>query len=219
MASGFNAHHFALIGEDPPPVDESKAVSYLVGSNGTLARSRRPGLEVGLPVGVNYQPIKGLAPLLPYVKWELPRVPLQLVELMLSVSRTLSTPQPTEVLFHLCHGTPPTGDGIISDGDWNLEAPAQRATAESVEPEETGAGTSTERALIEVHSHHSMEAKFSEGDDADELGWFRIYGVLGNIFEKPEIRVRIALFGHVCEWPAADFFELPDELSDCLKDR
>lgn len=216
-SAGFNAYQFALPSCPLPDVDKSMAVDYLFGSNGTLARSRRPGLEVGLPVGVNYQLVRGLAPVSPYVKWELPRVPLQLVEMMLTVSRTLARPQPTEALFYLCYGDAPVSDGVISDGRWHLEAPAQRATAESVEPEQTGAGTATDRALIEVHSHHSMPADFSPGDDADELGWFRIYAVLGNIFAQAEIRVRIALYGFVCEWPAHEFFELPDELHDRLK--
>lgn len=213
----FTAHHFALPGQPLPEVDDSKAVCYLTGANGTLARSRRPGIEVGLPVGVHFQQVRGLAVVTPYVKWELPRVPLRLVELMLSVSRTLASPQPTEALFYLSYGEIPESDGVISEGGWNLEAPAQRATGESVEPERTGAGTATERALIEVHSHHQMRAEFSAGDDTDELGWFRVYGVIGNIFERPEMRVRVAVFGHACEWRATEFFELPAELNDCLK--
>lgn len=215
--SSFNSHNFARVGQAIPEVDVTKAVDYLHGSNGVLARSRKPGLEVGLPVGVNYQQVKGLMPIQPYVKWEMPLVPRQLVELMLSVSRTMASPQLTEVLFYLSYGEPQTNDGIISEGGWNLEAPSQRATDQSVIPERTGAGTSTERALIEVHSHHVMPATFSDGDDFDELGWFRVYAVIGNIFDKPEVRARIALFGHVCEWQASTFFELPEELNDCLK--
>jgi hypothetical protein len=215
VTSGFNSYQFALPNAPVPAVDESRAVDYLIGSNGVLARSRRPGLEVALPVGVHFQPLRGLAQISPYVKLGVPRVPLQLVEMMLSVSRTLADPQPTEVLLYLNHGEAQTDDGIISEGGWNLEAPAQRATDGSVEPDQTGAGSATDRALIEVHSHHHMTAQFSPGDDHDELGWFRIYGVIGNIFVRPEIRVRIALFGHVCEWSAEEFFELPDELIDC----
>ncbi|HEX8747360.1 MAG TPA: hypothetical protein VF717_09175 [Pyrinomonadaceae bacterium] len=217
ITSGFNSYQFALRGQPLPEVDDSMAVCYLIGANGVLARSRRPGLEVGLPVGVHFQQLRGLEPVTPYVKWDLPRVPMQLVELMLTVSRACASPEPTEALFYLNHGEPHTSDAIISEGGWNLEAPPQRASREWVEPEETGAGSSTERALIEVHSHHYMRAEFSPGDDTDELGWFRVYGVIGNIFERPELRVRVSLFGHGCEWPASEFFELPTELNDCLK--
>lgn len=212
----FNAHSFALHGQPVPPVDETKAIHYLVGSNGTLARSSRPGLEVGVAVGVQFQQARGLAPVAPYVRFGLPRVPRDLVALMLSSSRAIATPTPTEALFYLSHGELPAAHGVVSRGGWHLEAPAQRATAESVEPAETGSGTATERAIIEVHSHHHMAAEFSAGDDVDELGWFRVYAVIGRIFTRPEIRARVALFGHAGEFSAAEFFELPEGLVDCV---
>jgi hypothetical protein len=217
MATDLVTHHFATPGSEPMSVDESKLIEYLHGSNGMLARSRRPGLEVGLPAGWTTRELPGLSPVTPYVHWELPRVPASLVLTMLNVSRAACTPRPAEALFYLSHGAPPADTGqLVTEGGWNLEMPPQRATVESVEPLETGAGTATARALIEVHSHHSMSAEFSPGDDADELGWFRVYAVLGDIFGRAEVRARVALFGHACEWPAAEFFELPDGLRDAL---
>lgn len=217
MTSHLIENHFALPGQPLPAVDESKLVQYFHGSNGVLACSRRPGVEVGLPVGVCFQQVRGLAPLTPYVKWELPRVPRRLVRLMLAVSRDVSAREPAEALFYLSHcAAAEAKDAVASENGWNLEVPRQRATDQSVEPLETGHGTATDRALIEVHSHHSMQAEFSAGDDREELDWFRVYAVLGTIFDAPRVRARVALFGHVCEWPASDFFEMPEELSDSL---
>jgi hypothetical protein len=211
-------HFFLNPGAELPPADESKLVEYVHGSNGVLARSRREGIEAALPAGFSFTDLPGLAPVAPYVRWELPRVPAALVEVMLNVSRAACTPNPAEALFYLHYGPAPEDRGqLVTRDGWNLEMPAQRATADSVEPVETGAGTATARALIEVHSHHSMRADFSEGDDKDEVGWFRVYAILGNIFERPEIRARVSVFGgHVCEWPAREFFELPDELYDAI---
>lgn len=218
MADELVTHLFIDRGAELPAADESKLVEYLHGANGVLARSRRAGLEAAIPAGFNFTALSGLAPVTPYVRWELPRVPAQLVQVMLNASRAACTPNPAEALFYLHYGPAPEDRGqLVTEGGWNLEMPAQRATADSVEPVETGAGTATARALIEVHSHHSMRADFSAGDDADELGWFRVYAILGNIFEAPEVRARVSVFGgHACEWPAEEFFELPDGLRDAL---
>jgi len=68
--------------------------------------------------------------------------------------------------------------------------------------------------LLLIHSHHGMRPEFSRADDADERG-FRLYGVIGNLPEKPEIRMRVGVYGYFWEIPASWALELPDSLMDC----
>lgn len=222
MSFRITENHFALRDEQLPPVDESLLYERVVGSTGTFVRSRKDGLEACVPVAL-YR-MHGLKPVEPYVQWGYPKVPAPLVDLMLQVSRVRSRTVLKEALFHLSFGDahfknciePAFGPSSPSRG-WHLECPDQHATDEEVRPLHQGQGSSEARAIIEVHSHHAGEARFSEKDDADEGGpTFRIYAILGTIFERPTIRARVGLFGHFMEYPAGEFFELPEGLTDCL---
>lgn len=205
-------HHLATRGEHLPPVDESLLLDYVMAQNGTFARGRRPGLEVCVPVA--HYNVRGLRAIQPYAQWGYPRVPAELLALCFTVSQTVARDEPREALFHLSfdieqHDTQPSGH-ILCMAGWHLEFPQQHATASRVEAINKGAGTSEERAIIEVHSHHHEFAFFSEDDDRDEGQMsFRVYGVLGRIFEQPTIRTRIGLFGHFFQYPATEFFEIP----------
>lgn len=209
-----------------PEVDQSKLLDYVVASNGVFARGRRPGLEVCMPITVALDDIRGLEPCEPYAQWGFPRVPLALVEAMLMVSRNVCRQMPREALFHLCFDRSEEFQQTCSahllchDG-WHLEFPEQvpvspARVVDSIKPVHCGEGTSTARAVIEVHSHHSMSAEFSDEDNIDESQGFRIYAVLGDIFQHAKIRARVGLFGHFFEYIAGEFFELPDGLEDCL---
>lgn len=212
-------HHFAQPGQPLPPVDESLLLDVVVGGNGTFVRSRRPGLEACIPIAL-YE-LRGLAPILPYVTWGFPKVPARFLQRILALSRTRCVPELKETLFHLSWNerpTPYTGATTILDftDGWHLEFPDQKAEDNSVVPVETGAGTSTERAIVELHSHHTMPADFSEDDDTDEAQGFRIYAVIGTIFDTPTIRVRVGVFGYFFDYWANEFFELPAEFNDAL---
>jgi hypothetical protein len=52
-----------------------------------------------------------------------------------------------------------------------------------------------------------MRARFSVTDDADEATGFRIYGVVGRIFSKPEIALRVGCHGHFLPIAVDDLFE------------
>lgn len=215
-------HYFAHLGHLLPAVDQSQLLDYVVGSNGTFARGLRPGLEVCMPVSFNLQPIRALAPVKSYVRWDYPQVPKALVEVMLARSKAVCEQGPREALFHLSFSAELSScaEHLACDSGWHVEFPAQHPLpgreTDSIMPDETGAGTSTERALIELHSHHNMRAEFSPDDNTDESQGFRVYAVIGTIFERAMIRARVGLFGHFYEHTASEFFELPDELHDCV---
>jgi hypothetical protein len=96
-----------------------------------------------------------------------------------------------------------------------LIEPDQTRTAASCRPLEQGPGSSHDRALIEIHSHHSMRAEFSRIDDQDEQG-FRLYGVIGRLNRQPEIRLRAGLYGYFWEIPAGLAMNLPAGLKCCV---
>jgi PRTRC genetic system protein A len=211
---GLTQYHFAMPGALLPAVDESKLLDYVVAANGVYARGRRPGLEVCMPVSFNLQSVRGLAEVSSYAQWGFPLVPVGFVEQMLAISKGVCVSFPREALFYLSFIEKTEGRQLAECDGWNLAMPDQHATEESVIPSAPGAGRN---ALIELHSHHSMRAEFSPTDDKDESQGFRVYAVIGTIFEKPMIRTRIGLFGHFFDYPASEFFELPEGLTDCVK--
>lgn len=215
-------HYFARRDEHLPPVDESLWLDYVVGAGGVYARGRRPGLEVCMPIaGARVRGLRGVEP---YVQWGFPRLPARFVERMIGTAKTRCERTPTEALFHLTFDperrfTLEHAGSTVMDfhTGWHLEFPDQAATADRVKPVHQGKGSSEDRAIIEVHSHPYGEAQFSDTDDEDEGALsFRIYAVIGRLFDRPEIRCRVALFGNFMEYTAAEFFDLPAGVRDCV---
>lgn len=218
MSVRLTNHHIAQRGEELPPVDESLLLDYVFASNGTFARGRRPGVEACIQI--SDVPVRGLRRVDPYVQWGYPKVPASMVALMFSISQTIAKSAPREALFHLLFDHEPLNDlrgHVFQENGWHLIFPPQRAEAERVELVDQGPTSSEAHAVIEVHSHHNEPAFFSEQDDADEGTMsFRVYGVLGTIFSNPAIRVRVGMFGHFLEYPASEFFWMPEGVTDLV---
>lgn len=222
MSASSIGHYFARRGEQLPPVDESLWQDYVCGAGGVFTRGRRPGLEVCVPVASAR--VRGLKGVEPYVQWGFPKLPARFLDRMIGASRARCAESPTEALFHLTFNRerryePLQSHSTVMDFHlgWHLEFPDQAASAERVRPIHQGPGSSEDRAVIEVHSHVDGPAVFSEVDDADEGGLsFRVYAVIGNLFGRPEVRCRVGLYGEFMEWSAAEFFELPGGVLDCV---
>lgn len=180
-----------------------KLYDYILAGNGVFIRALGAHLEACIPV--SECEVRGLTPIEPFALLSTARVPPNYLRSMLRLSQSVCMPRDREALFHLIW--------LPEEDRWRLDMPDQIATATGVRPCEDGAGSSYQRALIEVHSHHSMAAFFSGQDDADEQG-FRIYGVLGEIFTTPKLRVRVGCYGYFWELPAEAIFELPEEIED-----
>lgn len=211
------AYHNAYVGEALPAAEPSLLLEYVTAANGVYARGIRPGLEVLLPVSFSLQPVRGLAEVESYARFGYPKVPAALVSEMLRVSREVCRERPTEALFYLLYaegGDSPMPltprDLVARSGGWWCVYPEQEATDREVR------ARAAEAAIIELHSHHAMKAEFSPDDNEDEQ-MFRVYCVVGAVFEQPTIRARVGLFGHFMERSAAEFFELPDGLIDSVR--
>lgn len=198
--------HF--IATDPDEPIRAPLYEFALAQNGVFLRAERRGLRVQFPIMEGPYVRGGLAKLDPCVELEYPRIPARLLNTMLALSWTACIPAPKEVLFHLW----------FEDG-WQFCRPLQSQSYAGVTPLDDGPGSSYVKAMVEVHSHHNLpvSAKFSTIDDADERG-FRIYAVLGRIFSRPQIRVRVGVYGYYYEVPATTLFELPRLIGDAVAD-
>lgn len=187
-----------------PPAKRGINFDYVLAGNGLFLRGEREGLSVCFPVS-NHE-VRGLPELSPSFEMKHDLVPVELVEAML----VLAMHYGKQGLETLCHFT------LDEAGCWELQNPEQMRKAGSCRPLDDGPGSAYERAFIEAHSHHSMRAYFSGMDDRDETG-FRIYAVLGEIFKRPKIRVRVGVYGLFWQIPASWVFELPEGLEDCME--
>jgi len=168
--------------------------------------AEREELEVHFPIA--QAEIRGLTASEPVFNFKPPPVPWDMVSEIWRESHHYGS-EGLETLFHLIWSPVyPWDDG------WELVAPEQTRSAARCRPLDDGPGSSHARALIEIHSHHSMAARFSSTDDTDETG-FRLYGVIGRLSEAPEIRLRVGVYGYHWEVPASWALELPDGLRDC----
>ncbi len=190
-----------------PPVSSNVFYEFWLAGNGVYFRAKRTGLEVLMPIARCQ--VRGLSDLQPYLKLDYPPVPGELVSQILELSRQAKDEQgqSLEKLFHLSFDE--------DTGRWRLEVPSQVQTAHSVRPLESGPGSSYERAFLELHSHAALPAFFSTTDDRDEARSFRLFAVIGHIFQRCEIRVRVGVFGYFWQLKPRLVLEIPGCWQDC----
>ncbi|KYC34690.1 hypothetical protein WA1_49050 [Scytonema hofmannii PCC 7110] len=190
--------NYGIANESALPPYSGKMIEYLLAGNGLLLRSHRPELEICIKL-YKYN-IGNLPHIEPYFRMLLPKVPKSIVEEMLEKASNIDR----EILFYL---------GYHSDC-WHLHVPPQQATVLRVTSGSPPFDSSYENAIIEVHSHSHYDAFFSQTDDVEETGKFRIFAVLGNLPERPTICTRVGIYNHFNPLVAAQIFEMPERLID-----
>ena len=162
---------------------------YVLGSGGIYVQSENAHLTAR--VHVASCEVRGLAPVAEKLQLTHGPIPSQLFELGL---RWFQDDPDTERLF-----------AVRWDGDaYRLVVPPQEGTATRL-AYQPSAGV-----VAEFHSHGSSCAFFSVTDDRDEQG-FRIYGVVGRFDDpRPELSLRVGVYGHFAavDWPQV--FDGPD---------
>ena len=189
--------HLIVQADGKLPLIPDCLYAYILAGNGVFLYARRDDLEVLIPV--SRATIAGLPPLEPFVNMS--RVPAILMHYILWASKENL---PNEILFW-----------FNFDHDqqvWNVDAPLQICHPASVYPIDKADPLGI-KALIDLHSHALMAPFFSRTDNKDEQG-FRVFAVIGKVNEKPEIRVRVGVYGNYWNIPASMIFELPGELRD-----
>ena len=157
---------------------------YVLGSGGVYVQSQ--GAHLTARVLVAPGEVRGLAPVAEKAQLTNGPIPASLFELGL---RWFQDAPDTERFF-----------AVRWDGDgyrYRLVVPPQAGTATRLEYAPPSG------VVAEFHSHGGSRAFFSATDDRDEQG-FRIYGVVGRLdAPRPELRLRVGVYGHFApvDWP------------------
>ena len=174
---------------------QERLYSYLVGANGVFVAGKNEFFRAIIPVQVMRDPksyIRGLEMIKPIFFLE-DRVPNYLLHRMVSISRKAV---PNEVLFYLNYENISQNVWVTLGKEWTLSIPLQSFTPASVTPLED-----KKYVPLEVHSHNTMPAFFSETDNRDETG-MRLYGVLGRVDQEAvDIKLRVSIYGHYAPIP------------------
>jgi PRTRC genetic system protein A len=178
--------------QSPLPTSDALAYQYVLAAGGLYLRAENRFFDVLLPIA--RFPIRGLASLQPHFRPKVPRLPGRLLAAVLSNARRARgrDGRLKEALYHFHH------DGARV----RVLKPPQRATTAGVlaiESEPAG-------VLLDLHSHGNLRAFWSGTDDGDEQG-FHVYGVIGRLDERPEIRLRLGVYGYWFPMPVSLLFD------------
>lgn len=200
--AGLVAHHVATPKHPLPAA--VPGISWIWASNGIWKRGVSSELDLMIPVGVTW-PAPGLAPLLPHVRftrWP-ERLPGAFLSPLLEDARRAATGdtvlRPIEKQYFF----------VWRDGVRVVAPKGQDASAVHLRYTMPQSGP----VLLDLHSHHGMEAYFSATDDRDDAG-LSVSAVIGNIYTRPTIVTRINVFGHRWAVPALLVFDTLGPFAD-----
>ena len=162
---------------------------YVLGSGGVYVQSQSTHLVARVIVAPGA--VRGLAPVAEKLQLSHGPIPARLFEAGL---RWFQDAPDTERFFAV------RWDG----GAYRLVVPPQAGTETSL------AYLPPAGVVAEFHSHGSARAFFSATDDRDEQG-FRIYGVVGRLdTPRPELGLRVGVYGHFVPVDWSQVFSGPD---------
>lgn len=191
-------HHPAPLGL-PPELPPGKVYAFIMAGNGLFKLARSSRIEALIPIA--RARVAGLPELAPYARLVGGvRLPGLLLAGCLRHAREAARHSPRETMYHWRFDP--------ASGEVTVRTPEQVGTAGRV----AYTGGDDAAIVLDLHSHHTMDAYFSATDNRDEQG-FRFYGVLGRLDKRPQLRLRVGVYGH--HWPvrAADLFDLSGELA------
>jgi len=174
--------------ESLPAVPAGKAFAYVLAGNGLFKRARNRHVDALIPLATAQ--VAGLRPLTPYVR-PAGRIPGQILNRILADARRRSWDTPREAMYHV----------IIEHKQVRVFRPHQQAGAGNI----TYAGGDDPNIILDLHSHQEMSAFYSSTDNHDEQG-FRFYAVIGRIFTRPEIVLRLGMYGDFYRVPVTTLF-------------
>lgn len=173
------------------PLPSPSLYTYILAGQGVVKWGVAPHFSAAIPLqGCK---VAGL-PLYPEgVVLNIPRIPAKWLYLVLDHARHCG--QGIEQMYHF---------HWLAGQGWRVAVPRQQASAGQVSYH---GGTET-TVVLDLHSHHGMNAFFSGTDNRDEQG-LRFYGVIGKIYSRPELILRVGVYG---DWLELDPLELFDGL-------
>lgn len=182
---------------------EAALFEYALAGNGLFVRAKRKEFTVSLPLSA--QKISGLPDIPVGISWTKPRIPAFLWHDILRHAQQAHPSSSFKEEVYLIYW-----DGHASEWQW-------RASGRS----HTWASTIADDTLpeyveccIELHTHPPGALHFSQADDRDELGKFRIFAILIEVHDKPKIRFRCGVYDHLVPIPGAWVGEMPEGIID-----
>ena len=167
--------------------ESGKAICLFPGSDGKVYELRKTGLGEFIAPKNN---VTDFAAVRAGFTPALPLVPMELLAQIVSFFRCCMTgSEKFEALAHILWDK--------QEQEFVVRIPTQSVTRAHIDADLSGEDLSGERYLhyIDIHSHNSMEAKFSPVDDEDERAT-RIYIVVGRLDKFfPDITVRMSCGG------------------------
>lgn len=178
--------HFATLACPLP--EPTPGITWIVAANGVFKRGVDAHRDLLIRVGPLGTPIPGLASLLPHVRWagHPYRIPGVLLKAIHTHAHKAAAPtlggllRPIEQQYHI----------TLEHGALCVRVPLQKAT-----PGRVSYAMPDGAVLVDLHSHHSMAAYFSDTDNRDDVG-LSVSLVLGTIYTRPTLVARLNVFGH-----------------------
>lgn len=156
-----------------PQGERGQFYDYVLAGNGVWIEAEGPFFAARVPVAA--AEIRGLAPLEPVLVLRHGPIPQYLFDLALG---TMMADTSRERYV-----------AVTWNDDYHLHVPEQDADAASTHY------VAVDNTVLDLHSHGTMAARFSTTDDRDELG-LKVFGVLGRLADRPELRLRVGVYGY-----------------------
>ena len=132
-------------------------------------------------------------------KMALPKIPAHIFSKVMGFFKSISDELHYEVLVHILYDT--------EEKEYIIKVPRQRISEASVNSETDEPYPERYIHVMDIHSHNTMPAVFSETDNDDEKET-RLYAVAGRFNRTfPEITVRAGCAGKFIYLPPEDVFE------------
>jgi PRTRC genetic system protein A len=200
--------HPGKAGATLPPYD-ALAYQYTLAANGVFLQAKTHFWHVLMPLAGCQ--VRGLQPLWPHFQLNVPLLPAALLNDVLPdarhASRSEDNRQLNEALYWFHH--PGHCRGQI-----RVTRPSQQATPTRVRH----AGAAPADVILEMHSHGSLPAFWSPTDNQDEQGAL-LYGVIGRLdSDRPEIQLRLGVYGYHFPLPLTALFDDVSCLHDLYKE-
>jgi PRTRC genetic system protein A len=155
---------------------------YLPGSDGHMYHIRE---TEALTICKKARKVPSVPALVEGVRLKFPRIPWGILTQFLVVARH----------FARTYGAEIHGEIYWGEEGYRLVIPSQIVSSDMCEPTEQVAYVENVVKVMEIHSHHTMEAYFSSQDDRSEQAPI-LYAVVGRVLDFfPQILVRTCLDG------------------------
>jgi PRTRC genetic system protein A len=165
--------------------------AYLLAGNGVIKLAETTHFRVAAPIYSGLSIVAGLPDYPIGLELKVPRIPARWLHSVLD--HALNCGRHIEQMYHF---------HWWESAEWRVSAPRQQAGAGRVSYH----GGDDPTIALDLHSHHAMNAFFSLTDDDDEQG-LRLYGVIGRIYDRPELRLRVGVYGDWLELDPLDLFD------------